>query len=138
MKLSNEACRRIAASLDFTKPAGLEAAGQKFLAAKIRAALHGSAVNPLDFGCLWIALIDRDTGHELTNRRLYVEDCPDLTFTVIKPGTGVMGWFAEERGGKALFMTWPHGGSTEVTIEPHHYWLVARVASFFAQNGRSL
>ena len=82
MKLSNESCSRIAASLDFTKPAGLEAADQKFLAAKIRAALHGSGVNPLDFGCLWIALIDRETEQELSNRLLYAEDGPNLVFDV--------------------------------------------------------
>jgi hypothetical protein len=28
-------------------------------------------------------------------------------FDVTERGTGVIGWFAEERGGKALFWTWP-------------------------------
>ena len=74
---------------------------------KLRDALSGGGVNPLEFGCRWIALVDRETGQELTNRLLYVEDGPDLNFDVIEPGTGVIGWFVEEHGGKALFWTWP-------------------------------
>jgi hypothetical protein len=67
-------------------------------------ALRGD-VDPRALGLEWVALVDRTTTAELTNRLRYVEGGPDLVFDVITPGTGVIGWFAAEHGGNALVLT---------------------------------